>query len=57
MEPIVTEEQIARQTPESQAIIHLLLAKIVKMEAEIEVLRSDVYGLHGASHARGDGRR
>ncbi len=54
MEPIVTEEQLARQTPESQAIIRLLLAKIVKMEAEIEVLRSDVYGLHGACHAEGD---
>jgi hypothetical protein len=42
MEPIVTEEQLARQTPEAQAIIRLLLAKIVKMEAEIEVLRGQM---------------
>ena len=44
MEPIVTEEQIARQTPEAQAIIRTLLAKIVKMEAEIDVLRGQMQG-------------
>jgi transposase len=44
MEPIVTEEQIARQTPEAQAIIRILLAKIAKLEAEIEELRGQVQG-------------
>ncbi len=41
---MVTEEQIARQTPEAQAIIRTLLAKIVKMEAEIDVLRGQMQG-------------
>ena len=49
MEPIVTEEQIARQTPEAQAIIRILLAKIVKMEAEIEVLPTRVDARHNAT--------
>jgi transposase len=39
MEPIVTEEVIARQTPEARAIIRLLLAKIAKLESQIEELR------------------
>ena len=39
MEPIVTEEQIGRQPPEAQAIIRILLAKIAKLEAEVEELR------------------
>ena len=39
MEPIVTEQVIARQPPEAQAIIRLLLAKIASLEAELEELR------------------
>jgi hypothetical protein len=37
MEPIVTEEQIARQTPEAQAMFRILLA-------EIDVLRGQMQG-------------
>jgi transposase len=44
MEPVVTEEIIARQPPESQAIIRLLLAKIARLEAELEELRRQVKG-------------
>jgi len=32
-EPLVTEEMIARQPPETQAIIRILLAKIEQLEA------------------------
>lgn len=31
-EPLVTEEVIARQMPEAQAIIRLLLARIAELE-------------------------
>jgi transposase len=34
----ITEEIIARQSPEAQAIIRLLLAEIVKLEARIKEL-------------------
>jgi len=34
-EPLVTEEMIARQPPEAQAIIRILLAKIEQLEARI----------------------
>jgi transposase len=34
-EPLVTEELIARQTPEAQAIIRLLLAKLAELEARL----------------------
>lgn len=34
-EPLVTEEMIARQPPEAQAIIRLLLAKIAELEARL----------------------
>lgn len=34
-EPLVTEELIARQSPEAQAIIRLLLAKIAELEARL----------------------
>lgn len=34
-EPLVTEDLIARQPPESQAIIRLLLAKIAELEARL----------------------
>ncbi len=44
MEPIVSEELIARQTPEAQAIIRVLLAKIAKLEGQIEELRREVKG-------------
>jgi transposase len=44
MEPIVTDEVIARQPPEAQAIIRLLLAKIASLEAELEELRRQVKG-------------
>ncbi len=44
MEVIVTEEIIGRQSPEAQAIIRLLLARIAKLEAELEQLRRQVRG-------------
>ena len=44
MEPIVTEELIARQPPEAQAIIRLLLATIAKLEARIEELQRQLKG-------------
>ena len=34
-EPLVTEEMIARQPPEAQAIIRLLLAKLAELEARL----------------------
>lgn len=34
-EPLVTEELIARQTPEAQALIRLLLAKIAELEGRL----------------------
>lgn len=34
-EPLVTEELISRQTPEAQAIIRLLLAKLAELEARL----------------------
>lgn len=34
-EPLVTEELIARQSPEAQAIIRLLLAKLAELEARL----------------------
>ena len=39
MQAVVTEEIIARQPPEAQAIIRLLLAKIAELEARIEELQ------------------
>jgi hypothetical protein len=44
MESVVTEELIARQSPEAQAIIRALLAKMAEMEAELEELRAQVKG-------------
>jgi transposase len=44
METVVTEELIARQPPEAQAIIRLLLARIAELEAELEELRRQVKG-------------
>ena len=44
MEPQVTDEIIARQTPEAQAIIRALLEKIAKMEAELDALRRQMKG-------------
>jgi transposase len=38
MEPVVTEEIVARQPPEAQAIIRALLAKIAELEARIDEL-------------------
>ena len=42
MEPLVTEELVARQPPEAQAIIRLLVARIVKLEAENAELRTRI---------------
>ncbi|MCR4414581.1 MAG: transposase, partial [Thermoguttaceae bacterium] len=42
MEPVVTEEIIARQPPEAQAVIRLLLARIAELEAENAKLRMRV---------------
>jgi transposase len=39
MDCAITEELIARQTPEAQQIIHALLARMAKLEAELETLR------------------
>jgi transposase len=44
MEAVVTEEIIARQPPEAQAIIRLLLAKIAELEARIEQLEQQSKG-------------
>lgn len=40
----ITEESVARQPPEAQAIIRLLLAKIAELEARIEELQQQVKG-------------
>ncbi len=42
MEPVITEEVIARQPPEAQAIIRLLLARIAELEAENAELRARI---------------
>ncbi|MCP3885199.1 MAG: IS66 family transposase [Propionibacteriaceae bacterium] len=44
MEPVATNEVIAKQTAEAQAIIRTLLATIAKMETELEELRRQVKG-------------
>jgi hypothetical protein len=44
MEAVVTEEIIARQPPEAQAIIRLLLARIAALEARVEELERQVKG-------------
>ena len=44
MEPVVTEERIARQSAEAQGIIRLLLAKIVELEARVEEVQRQVKG-------------
>ena len=44
MAPIITEEVIARQPPEAQAIIRALMAKMAEMEAELRELRGQVKG-------------
>jgi transposase len=44
MSPEVTEDVIARQPPEAQAIIRALLARIAEMEAELGELRGQVKG-------------
>ena len=41
---LITEEVIARQTPEAQAIIRALLARIAALEAEVEALRRQMQG-------------
>ena len=38
-EPLISEELIARQPPEAQAIIRILLAKIAELEGEIAALK------------------
>jgi transposase len=42
MEAVVTEEIIARQPPEAQAIIRLLLARIASLEAENAELKARI---------------
>jgi transposase len=44
MEPVITEEVIARQPPEAQAIIRALLAEIIALRAELEELRGQGKG-------------
>ncbi len=44
-EPLVTEEMIARQSPEAQAIIRLLLARIAEQDRQIAALEAEVAAL------------
>ena len=44
MEAVVTEEIIARQPPEAQAIIRALLAEIAELKARIEELERQAKG-------------
>ena len=44
MLPGITEEIIARQPPEAQAIIRLLLAKVAGLQARIEELERQAKG-------------
>ena len=44
MEPVLTEELIARQPPEARAIIRLLLGRVAALEAELDELRRQVKG-------------
>ena len=44
-EPLVTEELIARQSPEAQAIIRLLLARIAEQDRRIAALEAEVAAL------------
>jgi len=44
MEPLITDELIARQPPAAQAIIRMLLAKVARLEAELEELGRQVKG-------------
>jgi transposase len=44
-EPLVTEDLIARQTPEAQAIIRLLLARIAEQDRRIAALEAEVAAL------------
>jgi transposase len=39
LEPLISEDVIARQPPEAQAIIRILLAKIARLEGEIAALK------------------
>ena len=43
METVITDESIARQPPEAQAIIRGLLVKIAKVEAELQELQRQVH--------------
>src|SRR5688572_16474566 len=40
--PLVTEDVIARQTPEAQAIIRLLLARMLEQERRIAALEAEL---------------
>lgn len=42
MEAVVTEEIVARQSPEAQAIIRVLLARIAELEAQVGELRARI---------------
>src|SRR5882724_4497529 len=44
-EPLVTEELISRQSPEAQAIIRLLLARIAEQDRRIAALEAEVAAL------------
>jgi hypothetical protein len=41
---VITEELIARQTPEAQTIIRALLARMTQLEAELDILRRQGQG-------------
>ena len=45
MSLVITEELIARQPPEAQAIIRFLLAQNAELRAEIETLRTEIAAL------------
>jgi transposase len=50
-EPLVTEEMIARQSPEGQAIIRHLLARIAEQDQRIAALEAKVAALQRITHA------
>jgi hypothetical protein len=59
MDAVVTEEIIARQPPEAQAIIRLLQARIAELEAQVAQSHARTRGVGGeggATPAGGEGQ-
>ena len=51
-EPLVTEEVIARQPPEAQAIIRMLLARIAELDARVADLEARLNKTPGIPRCR-----